>query len=227
MLRGSKPIGTVAYLGGVAAVAEPFCWSLAQMIQFTNEYVAGPGEYVHLDRATISFHAHARNTLADQMMGDWLLMLDTDHVFEPDLLARMLDRFNGEGLDVLTGLYQMKVPPFAPVIYQWNGTGYDLIGRWNEDVSLFRIDSAGGGCLLVRRSVFNRIREELGESPFDIEHPFGEDHSFFNRLRRLEIKAWCDSRIECRHLQLRPLSLADFDRSRLQFSSERTVEGIR
>ena len=78
----NKFIGTVAYLGGVPSVLEEFCWSWSQMVQYNTEYLCQPGELIFYDRARASYHAFARNTLASRMRGDWIVMLDTDHLFE-------------------------------------------------------------------------------------------------------------------------------------------------
>ena len=66
---------------------------------------------------------------------------------------------------------------------------------------------------MIRRSVIERIRDELKESPFGRIHPLGEDHSFFKRLERLGIPAYCDARIESHHLAVKPIKAEDYDRS--------------
>jgi hypothetical protein len=212
VLFENRPIGTVAYLGGVPAVLEEFCWSWGQLIQYNTEYVCQPGELIHYDRARASFHAFARNMLAARMMGDWLLMLDTDHQFEPDVLARLLHRMQRYGLEVVTGIYQFRGPPHSPVLYVWDAESqlYQPLGDWDRSVPLFPVAASGAGCLLVRRSVLDRIRTELGEGPFDIRPPLSEDLSFFQRLHELGVQGYCDSRIECHHLRASPLSLADY-----------------
>lgn len=202
-----KPLVTVGYMGGVPTVPEPFCYSLARMVSFTQE--ACDFE-IALDRAQVSYHSYARNVLAARMQGDWLLMLDTDHEFEPDLLCRLLNTVSQKGIEVLSGLYRYKTPPYQPVAYLWSDKpGKTLpIGSWDHPV--FQVDATGGGCLLVHRSVFDRIRNELGEQPFDIRSPWGEDLSFFQRLTQLKIPAYIDTRIEAKHLRWKTVDADDF-----------------
>lgn len=227
MLLKNTPIGTISYLGGLPSVLEEFTWSLAQMIQFNTEALCGPGEYIHLARTKASFHAFARNSLVDQIQGDWLLMLDTDHQFGPDLLLRLLDRLNACDADVITGLYQHRQSPHVPVLYLKNENDlYSPIGAWDPSATAFTVDSCGGGCLLVRKRVFDRIRAELKESPFDIIHPFGEDHSFAKRCEKLGIKIICDPRIECNHLQIRAVTLKDYDQSSVTLNPPEAVAGF-
>lgn len=228
ILYENKPIGTIAYMGGIPYVPEQFCWSWSQMVQYNTEFLCLPGENIHYDRATVSYHAFARNSIVKRMEGEWLLMLDTDHVFDPDLAVRLLHRMSMHDLDVVAGMYQYKVPPYAPVMFQWSDEkGYQVIGKWDKDIGLFQIHSAGAGCLLVRKRVFDKIASELKEEPFDIAPPYSEDHSFFNRLKKLGIKAFCDPRIQCHHLTQKAISLDDFDATDGVFCEPMMVEGIR
>jgi Glycosyl transferase family 2 len=213
MIFGRKAIGTVAYMGGTPATLEAFTWSWGQMIAYNAEHLCQPNEYVHLDRARFSFHSWARNSLVERMLGDWLFMLDTDHEFEPDILARLLHRLNTYDLEVVSGLYQLRTPPHAPVLYGWHDTGDGecTVPLTGWDGELIEIGAAGAGCLLVRKRVFDRIRDELQEGAFSVSGQSGEDIAFFHRLRRLGITPFCDTRVECPHLLTRGLTMADYD----------------
>lgn len=217
MRLAKRVIGTVGYLGGLPATLEAFTWAWGQLIQYNTEYLVNPalGEIVHYAKATVSLHWFARNSLVEQMQGDWLVMLDTDHAPPPDLIARMLHYANEYGLDVATALYRHKNVTGSPVIYQWDPTGKWAvpIGNWDQDVSAFEIGSAGGGALFVRRHVFEQIEAELGQKPFDPLEHYGEDHGFFQRLRRVGIKAHALTRVESPHLQVTPLLMEDYDLS--------------
>lgn len=225
MLLRNKPIGTAAYLGGVPAVLEEFCHSWSQMIQLNQEILCQPGEYVHLDRSISSYHSSARNSLAQQMLGDWLFMTDCDHAFEPDLLLRMVTVLNQAKIDVLTGVYRYRVHPYLPVIYKWNeeAGGFSVLATMDWEAPLQEIDCSGAGCLLVRRSVFQRIWSELGENPFDILHPLSEDFSFFKRLKKLGIKAYCAPQIESQHLKIKRITSADADLTGLSLQKVETI----
>jgi Glycosyl transferase family 21 len=207
MLIYNKPVGTCCYMGGVMSVPEPFTWSWGNMIDYTNHYVASPGEMVHFDRVTSSYHATVRNEAATKFLGDWLLMLDTDHEFEPDLVARMRSTMEQGNLEVLSGLYRYKAPPYFGLAYRWqeDGKGFTPF-PFDLNQPLVPIDCAGGGCLMVRRRVFDRIRNELGCQPFDIMHPLSEDFSFFKRCMDLGIKCWLAPQIQSWHLMYRQVT---------------------
>jgi len=225
MLIGSKAIGTVGIMAGVPAVLTNFCRSLVKMMIFTRESVCSPTQYIHYDEAPFSDHGPARNHLVANMVGDWLLMLDTDHEFEPDLLVRMLKRFEGGKLDVMTAIYRFRANPCSPVLYAKNpDDGMVKAIATYPGNAIFKVDAAGAGCLLVRRSVFEAI-EAMGENSFDRLPGLSEDHSFFRRLEKLGINSWCDSRIECHHLRVEPVTRDDEDVSTIEHSEPFAVMG--
>lgn len=220
MLIARRPIGSVAYIGGVMSNPEPFTWSWGQMIQFNTEHLCGPGEYVHQEKSVTSDRSWARNELVQRFLGDWLFQLDIDHVFEPDICARLVGMMESKDLDVLTGLYYSKTPPHAPMLHFWDeqARAYRIVADWPQNAKLIEITRSGGGCLLVRRRVFDRIRDELGQKPFDLLPNFwrSEDFSFFERCRQLDIKCYCAPKVEARHLAYLPLSGKNFDPEELE-----------
>jgi hypothetical protein len=215
MLLGRKALGTVAYLGGLPALLEPFCWSWGQMVQYNQEFLATEKTYVHYDRATFSDHGPARNSLVTRFLGQWLVQMDTDHAFEPDIIARLVRLADECEIDVLSGLYQQKGTPHVPVLYRWGDVGGKQmpqpIVKWPKEARVIPIGSAGGGCLFVRRNVFDKIADANSEGPFDKIHPYSEDHSFFYRCKELGIPCYAAPRIESRHLRIMPVTMEDFD----------------
>lgn len=211
-MNHEKIIGTIGYLGGIPALLEPFTWSWGLLCAHTTEVMA-PGEHIHYDRAKMSLHDYARAELLARMRGDWILMLDTDISFEPDLAARMVWTMNRFNVDVLTGVYVYKHPPHYPVLYRCNKATdkFEIIGDFDRSSEIFRVDGAGAGVLLVRRRVFERITTELRESPFDRSDLKGEDFSFFRRLMRLNIPTWCAWKIQVQHLEIKGFGLEDFE----------------
>jgi GT2 family glycosyltransferase len=221
----------VEYLGGVPALPEPWVHCYARMIQHTLE---ASDLVLDLDRPTVSYHSYARNVAAKRIGNcDWLLQLDTDHTFDPDLLLRLLNSAHQSGAKVLSGFYQSKTPPHHPIAYFFDadkpGVGVPL-GEWSHPV--FRVDATGGGCLLVHRSVFERIRAELAEDPFDpvippgATKPMGEDLSFGWRCKQLGIPVYLDTRVKYNHLRWKSVDLDDFEayKHATLLGAERKVE---
>lgn len=239
MLIHKQPIGTVAYMGGVAATLEKFTWAWTQLILYSNEYLCTSYQYIHYDRSKVSDHAKARNELTQAMKGDWILMLDTDHEPDPDLLARMLHVFNKYKLDVLSGVYQVKMYPYPPLLYQFNEdqTEFELMSSFDNpnNADIFKIAAAGAGCLMIRRMVIYRMLTELKQLPFDhLMHPtnkrsLSEDLSFFRRCQQLNIECYASTRIENPHLDIVPITMeANVKASKLGMETEsRTVDGVK
>lgn len=227
MLMMNRTIGTVARMGGTPSVLTPFLDAFVDLVQWNAQYVCGPGEVIHYPRPPrASIHDFARNTIAETFRGDWVLMLDNDHAFEPDLLGRLLAMADATGADVVTGVYQYKEAPHSPVLYvRRDGLPPMPLVDWDPSLTAMDVYSAGAGCLWARRAVFDRVKAELNESPFGRIGGMGEDHSFFLRLHRLGIKAVAALGVECHHLQVRPLSLSDYDRSALDVAPGEPVRG--
>lgn len=193
---------------------EPFVQSWSKLIDYNARYFLAQNERINYTRATVSYHSFARNSLADQMKGDWLLQLDTDITFDPDILAIMLHKLYQFDIDVLLLPYLYKSEPHPPVLY-----GYDvakksktMMGDWDRTADLVPIRGAGGGCLLVRKRVFDKIRIKLNCSPFDIYvdkngSPMSEDHSFFERLWKLKIPAYALPNTFVNHLTYKELQV--------------------
>jgi len=189
-------------MGGIPVIPTPFVKSWTDFVVYNSKHIDGEIFYM---TPTTSLHFQARNQIVEQMKGDWVLMLDTDNKFPPDLLHRMLARFYQHDLDVLTGMYQFKSKPHSPVMFTWrDNITQRVINFQAQEVDQFNyieVQCAGAGCLLVRDRVFTRMLEELKENPFDHLPPLGEDFSFFKRLQRLDIQAVCDPAIHVEHLR--------------------------
>lgn len=217
MLIQKQPIGTIAYLGGTPAILERFMWSWTNLILYSNEYLTTPATYIHYDHSRVSYHAKARNELVQTMKGNWILMLDSDHVPDPDIAARMLHIFKKYDLQVLTGIYQVKKYPYPPLLYMWNEaeTDYELISSFDNPnkVDIFPVAAAGAGCLMIKREVIFRILTELEDRPFDPmkqrngKLPLSEDLSFFRRCADLDIKCYVAPNIESPHLIIEPITM--------------------
>lgn len=222
-----EPIGTVAFMGGGWAMPPQFTRSWGKMIQHNTENLVEPNQFVHIDDETTSYHAASRNALAKRFMGDWVVMFDADHEFEPDIVSRMVRLVWKWDVDVLTAVYRYRVPPYLPNLFWWDEPtqAFVKIASMDWTLPLTEIKCSGAGCLLVRRKVFDRIREELKEEPFDIIHPYSEDFSFYRRCIKLGIKTYVSPRIYSSHLMVRPVTHEDYDASQLQTETIKTNAG--
>jgi glycosyltransferase involved in cell wall biosynthesis len=222
MLVNKKCVGTVSPLLGLPTVQSEFAWAFAMLVDFSNQYVCGPDQFIHWNRAAHAFHDVARNQLAAAAVGEWHLQLDADHAPGPDLLFRLLNAMRRFDADVVTGLYLHRSEPCNPTLWKLHEDGGNSAVVAFPKGEVLEVDCAGAGCLLVKTDVYRRIREELGEEPFSRAEfqrgggVTGEDFAFFRRLKKLGIKAVCPTYVECPHLQTRPLWMwKDYDPDKL------------
>lgn len=140
-------------------------------------------------------------TMAIQKEVDYVLWLDSDMIFPPDVLKKMLeDRDKG---DIITGIYYRRVSPFKPVLFSklsiddkgcyWEG--YD---DYPTD-RLFDIEGCGFGCVLTPTNVFLNVIAKF-DNMFAPIGGVGEDLSFCWRARECGYKIIADPRIQCGHV---------------------------
>lgn len=197
-----QPIGTIGYICTTQICYEPFLMSMIQIVK----YNATNGLNVLYGGSTRGDQAHARNILAENMAGDWLLMLDTDMKFPPNVFERMLKIATENNIEVLGGVYCMRTPPFRPLAFALEGNDFHFVDIRAIDGNLIKLDGAGMGCMLIKRSVFEKIHNELEEEPFRIDFPLNEDFSFFKRLNKLMIPLYLTTQVQAEHLSLQEIS---------------------
>lgn len=184
--------------------------SYADLLLYSQLHLCGPGEYIHLLKGAYSWF-EVRNDFVEDMQGEWLLQLDTDHCFAPDTLERLLRLATRHNARVISGIYQYKHPPHNPVVGLWTPEGRVApLLDWPRNLDVLEVGVTGAGCLLVHRSVFNRIRRELKEQPFSIRPGLSEDYSFCQRCRDLAIPVHLALNVECHHVIDTVLSIRDY-----------------
>ena len=140
---------------------------------------------------------------------DYVMWLDSDMKFPYDTLTTLLKDLNDNNAQIISGLYFKRRLPTAPVIYKLldepkkNNKG--VLERQLESYddyptkSIFPIQGAGFGCMLMRTSVLKRVWDKFG--PAFAPLPWGgEDISFCYRVKQLGIPMLCDSRVKCGHI---------------------------
>ncbi|CAB4142915.1 hypothetical protein UFOVP434_50 [uncultured Caudovirales phage] len=201
-----KPVGTVATMWQDTNY-KTFTDDLSRMLLFSQQKVGN----LHYVSAKVSYHELGRKQLVDECQGDWLLMLDTDHSFAPDLLIRMLELKKKSGARVLSAIYQFKAPPHGPVATLWreDGTLAPLVD-WDRSAEIVDVGTVGAGCLLIEKSVIDEIKKKLREDPFGLRPGLSEDYSFCQRCKELNIPISLALQIECHHVIRTVLSVKDY-----------------
>ena len=133
---------------------------------------------------------------------DYVLWLDSDQVFEPDLLERMFKVMQDNDLDILSGVYYRRVPPYSPVLMkslEWA----DGKATWSEysklPETLFEVGGAGFGCVLMSTDVLMSVQSKFS-TMFQPVQGMGEDLAFCWRARQCGYRIMCDPSIEVGHV---------------------------
>jgi len=204
---GPSVIGTVGFIHACPSVPYNFFRCLVDMQSYNSQYLCNPGEVIEYVDQQGGFHDESRNTLVRRFLGDWLLQLDTDIEFEPDLLARMMLVAKRYKAEVVTCPYRRKEPPHNTVIANYDQDLDEFIALSDAPAEVAEVGACGAGCLLVFRNLFARIWNELGEMPFDLTYRgsrggrWSEDYSFCRRLHKLNppVKIYCCGHIRLKH----------------------------
>lgn len=173
-----------------------------------------------VDETQISFRVSSlvydsRNLLAGEAVSqgyDRILFLDSDMVFQPDLLIR-LSKDLDEGRDYVCGLFFRRKPPYKPVIYKdlhYHRDGLKLDMKLEPYLDypqneIFEVAGSGFGAVMMTTELVNKVGDKFGY-PFSPEMGFGEDLSFCWRVKQLGIPMYCDSSVRVGHVGIGTIS---------------------
>jgi len=144
--------------------------------------------------------AHVRNDLANQALNEGcshLLMMDTDQVYKPDTITKLL----AHDVDVVGALVHRRYPPFSPILYRGTLGNYEYVPD-DEMFSgeLVEVDATGCGCILFNTGVFIdtdypwfKIEKKDGKT-------VGEDIGFCSRIRSKGYKVFVDTSATVDHI---------------------------
>ena len=174
-----------------------FCQSLA-LLQRAGDTVIGfeVGSLVY----------NARNNLARQAVkseADWVLWLDSDMVFGPDLLQRMLKVCTENDIDFLTALCFRRKPPYTPTLFdrlEKTDKGASYTALMSVPEGRFQVGGCGFAGVLMSMDVLLSVMAKFNGRMFEPIDGFGEDVAFCWRARQCGYDIWCDSDIELGHV---------------------------
>jgi hypothetical protein len=154
----------------------------------------------------------ARNSIVEaayQAEADYLWMLDDDHVIDTEdgntpshkyeILRRLLEHFdNNPEAGIIGALYYHRGGECRPVLMVESEEGRYRYLRDDEIThGLQEVDVQGGGCMLVKMKVFDKI----GAQPFAPEHEFGTDFQICIKAKKAGFKVFSDTSIELGHVK--------------------------
>ena len=143
----------------------------------------------------------AKRALSDE--ADLVMWFDSDMVFNPDTLTRML-KFIDAGADIVTGVYYRRTPPFTPTIFKTMDIDPETgAAEWTPFDEIptepFEVAACGFGCVLMRTEVFVAVFAKFGYMFTPIGN-VGEDIAFSWRARQVGYKIIADPSIKLGHV---------------------------
>jgi len=193
---------------------KPFVFSLMSVLASFQAW-ANKGKDKYEVNTIFNDHGRVddmRNGLAEGAIRDGydaVMWMDSDMVFPPMTLIRLVSHLNkNPKLEAASGLYTYKTPPYLPHVYPKLDNGKFRIGASYPIEQPFYVDGAGFGCLLMRTSVFNRLKRPYFTFRFKQGKIIkGEDLGF---CRDAKMKMLLDPQIRCGHLRLTPFGIEDY-----------------
>ena len=148
---------------------------------------------------------NSRNDLAKkaiEMGAEYVFWLDSDMVFNTDILELMHKEMAEKNLDILSGLYFRRVEPYSPVLFEKldiTDTDTDFAEFKEIPSETFEVAGCGFGCVLMKTEVFIDVFVKH-QAFFTPIRGVGEDLSFCWRARDCGYKIWCDPTFPLGHV---------------------------
>jgi hypothetical protein len=217
----------VAYLHP-GEVATGFHTSLIDLLihdmMTDRRIVSGGGHFAMRSGANI---VNGRNDLArtflDAHTAEWLLMVDADMTFGPDVLERLIEAADPTERPVVGalcfGVWEAgQHTEIFPTLY-WFTEDPKGVARAQEfpDNQLVQVGATGAACILIHRSVLQTMRNQFPEPwPWFAEQvydgrPMSEDITFCLRAGSLGVPIWVHTGIKTGHVKQRVINHQAFN----------------
>lgn len=174
-----------------------------RMIQIAQDYRDKLGPFVRIKGSGLLSKMRNRVVAAflDNTKSDWLLLIDTDEQLTSQAFDLLIQAAHDKERPVVSGLvfaafdaHKHLYPKPLPAIFQDSPEGFLPLYKYDKN-SLFEIDACGTGCMLIHRSVLEKMREQADpnqgkdwcwfwDGPID-GNWISEDLLFSRRIRQL------------------------------------------
>ena len=134
----------------------------------------------------------SRNKIVEKCNADYLMFVDTDMVFPPDLLIRLMFH----NVDIVNALAFRRVPPHYPCIFKWDEKEkcYETMVYYG---GLLEVDATGMAACLIKTKVFKSLPKPWY---YYRDHLFSSDLTFCENVRKAGFKVYVDTDLKIGHL---------------------------
>lgn len=159
----------------------------------------------------------SRNEIAKRALtegADLVMWFDSDMIFNPDTMIRMLKHID-DGHDIVTGIYYRRTIPFTPVVFSKMDIDEKEQKSFYEEYDEipgepFEVAACGFGCVLMRTEIFTAVFSRFGNMFSPIGN-IGEDIAFCWRARECGYKILADPTIPLGHVGHNVITKSFFD----------------
>lgn len=156
--------------------------------------------------------ADGRNYATQQFLdgsSEWLFFVDTDMGFASDTIERLINTADPDERPVMGGLcftlYEVTPSSFhgvrygvMPAMYSREDGGFNPVTDYKRD-AVQQVDATGAACLLIHRSVLEKIRDKFGKVWFNEMPKTGEDLSFCRRCDQAGVPVHVNTAVKTTH----------------------------
>lgn len=140
---------------------------------------------------------------AQKLLCSHIFFIDHDMKFPPQTLPKLLSYDK----DIVGALYYYKQLPLEPMLKY-----FDFNGEWTAKLEgstlgiipteLFKTAAVGGGMMLVKMSVFEKLKRPYFTMEQDEEgnRSMTEDCGFLLQAQKAGFEVWCDPSLGIKHL---------------------------
>lgn len=178
----------------------------------------------------------ARNAIVEAALQtgcDYLWMLDDDHVIDwqgspsatvaYDLPVQLIGHLEADARAGICGaLYWQRGSQCLPVVMKM-GTdgGYYWLRDDQLTNSLQEVAVTGGGCMMIKASIFDRIKSPW----FSPEYDLGTDIQICQKAREAGFSVWCDTSRDIGHVTNDPQIITRANRDAVMMDNARKYAG--
>jgi len=186
-----KPTSVAILVPTRDTVYSHFSYSLGNLIKTTT--LMGIEAHLFFDASTILINQ--RENLINQAIevkSEWVLWLDSDMMFPPTTLLRLL----AHNQDIVACNYMKRSYPFKSVAFMDTNDWESWVPLQSED-ELLNIEAIGMGCVLMRTSVFEKLNRPYFEYTYQPKTKDwgGEDFTLFKKLNGVGIQLKVDTNL--------------------------------
>jgi hypothetical protein len=168
-----------------------FSYSLGNLIKTTT--LMGIEVHLFFDASTILINQ--RENLINQAIevkSEWALWLDSDMMFPPTTLLRLL----AHNQDIVACNYMKRSYPFKSVAFMDTNDWESWVPLQSED-ELLTVEAIGMGCVLMRTSVFEKLNRPYFEYTYQPKTKDwgGEDFTLFKKLNGTGLQLKVDTNL--------------------------------